>query len=144
MLKRAPTGELDKFGRAAAKVAKMTQFSLTSFKFTKQAFKARDNSVFAIESETSLSQQLQPSKPSSMLPNSCHGMFADYNKRGHFKDNLAAYMMYAKSKDTSNYVCNYVDGDDFPQIFSRGCERKNGEIQSPPGELSIHVPPATD
>jgi hypothetical protein len=57
-------------------------------------------------------------------------MFADYNKRGHFNDNLAAYMMYAKSKNTSNYVCNYVDGDDFPQIFSRGCEHRNGEIQS--------------
>ncbi len=34
MLKQAPTGELDKFGQAAAKVAKMTQFSLTLFKFT--------------------------------------------------------------------------------------------------------------
>jgi hypothetical protein len=92
MLKQAPTGELDKFGQAAAKVAKMTQFSLTSFKFTKQASKAEDDSVLAIESKTSLLQQLQPSKPSSTLPNSCHGMFADYNKRGHFKDNLAAYM----------------------------------------------------
>jgi hypothetical protein len=77
------------------------------------ASKAKDDSVLSIESKTSLSQQLQPSKPSSMLPNSCHGMFADYNKRGHFKDNLAAYMMYAKLKDRSNYVCDYVDRDDF-------------------------------
>ncbi len=67
-----------------------------------------NDSVLAIESEASPLQQSQPSKPSSTLPNSYHGMIADYYKRGHFKDNLAAYMMYAKLKDTSNYVSNYV------------------------------------
>jgi hypothetical protein len=98
MLKQASIGELDKFGQVAAKVAKMTQFSLALFKFTKQASKARDDSVLATEFKTSLLQQSQPSKPSTALPNSCHGMFADHNKRGHFIDNLAAYMMYAKIK----------------------------------------------